>query len=332
MPDATIYDVAIQAKVSIATVSRVINFPHQVSGQTRQRVLMAIDQLGFVPKAEATARARKSTGRIGVLTPFFTQASFVQRLRGVAQTLSSSTYELVIYSADSPAHCRSHLASLPIARRLDGLVVMSLLIDDEIAERLQRYDLPTVLVETTHPAFSSVTIDNEAGGHLAAEFLWSQGYHRLGFIGGDSEIPGYTLHTSALRMAGYRKALEKVDQVLLDHYIGLAPFGLELACQQMHKLLDLPQPPSGIFAASDTQAMGVLKAARSRGLKVPDDLAVIGFDDLEFADYIGLTTISQSLDESGRIAVELLLARLTDPLRAVQHVQLPLKLIQRQTA
>jgi DNA-binding LacI/PurR family transcriptional regulator len=152
MPDVTIYDVANQANVSIATVSRTLNFPHQVSEQTRQRVLSTIDRLGFVPKAEAMARARKRTGRIGVVTPFFTQSSFVQRLRGVAQALASSTYELVIYSADSAAHCRSHLESLPIVRRLDGLIIMSLLIDDEIAERLQKHNLYTVMVETSHPA------------------------------------------------------------------------------------------------------------------------------------------------------------------------------------
>jgi len=332
MSDVTIYDVANQAKVSIATVSRVINFPHQVSERTRQRVLSTIDQLGFVPKAEAIARARKSTGRIGVVTPFFTQSSFVQRLRGVAQTLLSSTYELVIYNADSPAHCRSHLESLPIVRRLDGLIVMSLLIDDEIAERLQKHELYTVMVETAHPAFSGVYIDNEAGGRLAAEFLCAKGHQRLGFIGGDIEIPGYTLHTSELRLAGYQKALEKVGHSLPSHYIGMAPFSLEQACLQTYKLLDLSEPPTAIFAASDTQALGVLKAARERGLKVPEDLAVLGFDDLEIAEYIGLTTISQSLDESGRIAVELLLARLADPSRAVQQVRLPLKVLSRQTA
>ncbi len=331
MADVTIYDVANQANVSIATVSRVINSPQQVGEQTRQRVLASIDQLGFVPKADAIARARKSTGRIGVVTPFFTYSSFVERLRGIAQALANSPYELVIYNADSPAHCRSHLESLPIARRLDGLVVMSLLIDDEIAERLQKHELPTVMVETAHPAFSGVSTDNEAGGRLAAHLFGAKGHQRCGFVGGDIEIPGYTLHTSDLRLTGYKNQLAQMGIPLPDQYIGLGHWGLDDAYRQAQELLNQPEPPTAIFAASDTQAMGVLKAARERRLDVPGDLAIMGFDDIEVADYIGLTTISQSLAESGRIAVELLLARLADPSRAIQHVQLPLKVIARQT-
>ena len=107
---------------------------------------------------------------------------------------------------------------------------------------------------------------------------------------------------------------------------------MEQAHQQAHRLLDLAEPPTAIFAPSDTQAMGVLKAARERGLSVPRDLAVIGFDDVEMADYIGLTTIRQQLEESGRVAVELLLARLADRSRPVQHVKLPLTLVERETA
>src|SRR5205823_13304974 len=128
---------------------------------------------------------------------------------------------------DSPAHCRGLLECLPLVRRLDGLVVMSLFIDYEIADRLRKHSLYTVMVETTHPAFSGVYIDNEEGGRMAAEFLLAQGHQRFGFIGGDSEIPGYTLHTSELRLAGYKRALEKAGQSLPESHICLAPFGLE---------------------------------------------------------------------------------------------------------
>ena len=117
-----------------------------------------------------------------------------------------------------------------------------------------------------------------------------------------------------------------------DAYVALAPHGLEPARRLAHQLLDLPAPPSAIFTASDTQALGVLKAARERGVKVPQQLAIIGFDDVDMADYIGLTTIHQQLEESGRIAVELLIARLADPSRPQQSIQLPLELVQRETA
>jgi DNA-binding LacI/PurR family transcriptional regulator len=331
MPDATIYDVAESAGVSISTVSRVLNAPEHVHESTRARVLAAIDQLNFVPRADATARARKANRRIGVLAPYFTYLSFTDRLRGVVTALADSSYELVVYSVTSSAQRDGYLTRIALNHGLDGLIVMALAVDETATRRLLSHELATVLVEVTHPSFSCVEIDNDAGGRLAAEFLLQRGYHRCAFVG-DSAVPDYAIHTSDWRLLGYQRALEEAGIALPDAYIALAPHGLEQACQQAHTLLDLPVPPTAIFSPSDTQAMGVLKAARERGLRVPQDLAVVGFDDVEFADYLGLTTIRQPLKESGRIAVELLLARLADHSRPVQRVTLPLTLVQRGTA
>ena len=136
----TIYDVAKRAGVSITTVSRMLNAPDKVNPETRERILAAIDTLGFVPKAEARARALRQTGRIGVVTPFFTAPSFVQRLRGIAGALSRENYELVVYTVESAAHLQSYLASLPLTGNLDGLVIMSLPIGDAEAHRLLRHE------------------------------------------------------------------------------------------------------------------------------------------------------------------------------------------------
>ena len=330
MPDATIYDVAKHAGVSISTVSRVLNAPDQVNIETRSRVLDVIDELNFVPKAEAAARARKGTRRIGVLAPFITYPSFVQRLRGVAM-LADSAYELVIYNVDSAARRDSYLATLPVTRRLDGLLVMALPFGELAAQRLLSNSMDTVLIECAHPAFSSVEIDDEDGGRMVANYLIERGHRRCAFIG-DSEVPDYAIHTSAQRLDGYQEALQSAGLALPSEYIALAPHGLESARQLAHRLFDLPTPPTAIFSPSDTQALGVLRAANERGLRVPEDLAVIGFDDVEIADYIGLTTVRQPLEESGRVAIELLLARLADHLRPVQQVRLPLTLVQRATA
>jgi LacI family transcriptional regulator len=331
MADITVYDVAKNAKVSIATVSRVLNSPDKVNEATRKRVLTTIDALGYVPKAEAAARARKASGRIGVLAPFLTYPSFVQRLRGVATALRDSPYELVIYHVDSSARRDGYLDSLSVTRRLDGLIVMSLPFADATARRLVAHGLETVLIELSHSSFSSIEIDDEAGGRMAAEYFVGKGHQRCAFVG-DTDLPDYAIRASDKRLAGYRKALLEAGVPLPDEYIALAPHGMEQARQQTYRLLDLVQPPSAIFAYSDTQAMGVLKAARERGVSVPRDLAVIGFDDVEMADYIGLTTIRQQLEESGRVAVELLLARLADRSRPIQHVKLPLTIVQRETA
>ena len=332
MANPTIYDVADRAGVSIATVSRVLNTPHRVNDETRRRVLAAIDELEFIPKAEASARARRNNYRIGVLAPFFTYPSFVQRLRGVANALKGSEYELVVYSVDSAEHYYSQLESLPIVRRIDGLIVMSLLIDDLAAARLQQHQLHTVLIESHHSAFSGVEIDNVEGGRLAARHLVSLGHRNIGFIGIDSEIAGCTLPTSAIRLEGFRSTMAELALPLRDIYIRNAENDMAAAYAQAKALLQLPERPTAIFATSDLLALGVLKAVRDVGLRIPEDVAVMGCDDLDIADYVGLTTISQSLDESGRVAVELLLGRMAEPTRPVQHVRFPLRIIRRTTA
>jgi LacI family transcriptional regulator len=154
---STIYDVAKLSGISISTISRVLNTPDKVNPETRAKVLAAIDQLGFVPKAEARARALRQTGRIGVLTPFFTAPAFVQRLRGIAAALAKSNHELVVYTVDSSDHLQSYLASLSLTGNLDGLIVMSLNIGETEAQRLLDSGLQTVLIEFPHEQFNSVS-------------------------------------------------------------------------------------------------------------------------------------------------------------------------------
>ncbi len=228
MPSATVYDVATKAGVSIATVSRVLNTPERVSEAARARVLSAIDELSFVPKAAAAAWARKQHGRIGVLAPFFTYPSFVERLAGVANALAPSPYELAIYDVDSLARRDGYLATLSVTRRLDGLIVMALPLDDEAANRLVAGGLATVLVEFSREPFSSIQIDDRAGGALAAEYLLSRGHRRFAFVG-DSDVPDYSRRTSDLRLEGYRAALAQAGITLDETCVALAPHSLENA-------------------------------------------------------------------------------------------------------
>jgi DNA-binding LacI/PurR family transcriptional regulator len=324
----TIYDVAKLSGVSISTVSRVLNAPQQVKEKTRNKVLDAIRELGFVPKADASARARKDFGRIGVLTPFFTSPSFVQRIGGIAAALDRTKYELIIYSVESYAQLEGYLAMLPVSRRLDGLIIISLSIDDASANRLRNNKLETVFIEYDHPAFSGIDIDNERGGRMAAQHLVARGYRRCAFLG-DAGDQVYSLHPSDQRLEGFKQGLEEAGFELPEDYICLKPFCREEVVEQAGTLLDLNEPPEAIFAASDLQAIGVLRAVRQRGMKVPDDVAVIGFDDLDYAAFMELTTINQELKESGRLAAELLLARIQDGSRPIQKIMLPLTLKER---
>ena len=328
---STIYDVAKQAGVSITTVSRMLNAPGKVNGETRERILAAIDALGFVPKAEARARAMRGTGRIGVISPFFTAPSFVQRLRGISEVLSARKFEMVIYTVDSADHLKSFLSSLPLTGNLDGLIILSLPVDDPDVRRLVKHGLPTVLVEFPHPSLSSVEIDDVMGGHMAARYLLEKGHRCIAFLG-DTDLPEYSLHPVSQRLVGFRQALREAGIELPEAFVKLAPYSQEQTRQVAADLLSLPEPPTAIFAATDFQALGVLKAARQLKVQVPEQLAVVGFDDLDIAEYADLTTIRQHLDESGRLAVEILLSQIESPSRPPRHVTLPLTLIERQTA
>lgn len=327
----TIFDVAELSGVSISTISRVINMPEKVNLNTRQRVYDVIDKLGFVPKAEARARALRLKGRIGVITPFFTAPSFVQRLRGIAGSLSKENFDLIIYTVDSNNRLQSYLSSLPLTGNLDGLVIMSLPIAENDVKRLIEHNLPTVLIEFPHPLINSVEIDDIDGGKKAAEYLIKKGHRRIAFLG-DTDLPEYSIHPVSLRLQGFRNAIKAANLELPEEFVRLAPYDQEQAREVAKELLNSPNPPTAIFAATDLQALGVLKVARQLGVKIPEQLAIIGFDDLDTAEYEDLTTIRQHLDESGRLAIEILLAHIVDNSRPVQHVTLPLVLIERLTA
>ncbi len=327
----TIYHVAREAGVSISTVSRVINASPNVSDATRERVQEAIDKLGFVPKAEARARAMKDFSRIGVLTPFFTAPAFVQRLRGVAQALSSTRYELTIFTVESIEHLNHYLATLPITGHLEGLILLSLRVNDESAEKLKQNDLETVLIEYPRRDLNTVEIDDFEGGRMAAEFLISRGHTRLGFIGDTRDLAEYTILPITLRLKGFRQGMAEAGLYLPEENIFTSDYQVRAAEETITPLLTRPDPPTAIFAATDLQAVGVINKARQLGLRVPEDLAVLGFDNLDVAEYFGLSTICQKLDESGRLAVEILLSRIDDPSRPLRHVRLPLTIYERRT-
>lgn len=332
MPNSTptIYDIAREAQVSSTTVSRVLNGSSRVSEKTRNRILKIIDRLEFVPKAEARARALRANYRIGILSPPPTSSSFGQRLRGISSTLASTNFEQLIYTVTSKNRLDSYLASLPLTCSLDGLIIISLPINEQQVQHLISNHLETVLIEYPQSGFNTVEIDNIEGGRMAADYLAEKGHTRIAFLG-DTDLPEYSIHPITLRLEGFRQRLSELHISLPGEYLRLAPYNLEQARKMAQELLTLPNPPTAIFSATDLQAMGVIVTARQMGLKVPGDLAILGFDDLDMSEVMELTTIRQPLDESGQVAVELLLARLENPSRSLQHVKLPLTIVERNT-
>lgn len=326
----TIYDVAKMADVSIATVSRVLNSPEHVSQKSRDKVLDAIDKLGFVPKADARDRARKDIGRIGVITPFFTLPSFAQRLRGIAAGLVDSPFDMTVYPVDSISRLESYFTVLPFSNQVDGLIIVSLPIDNTSLRRLKQSGIPIILIENHIPGYPSIEIDNYHGGKLAAKHLIQKKHKKCAYVG-DAVTPQYTLKPEDLRLEGYRATLEKNGLTLRDEYIKLPVFPPRDSNKQVHELLDLEEPPTAIFAATDDLALRVLKVARERGVRIPEDLALIGFDDIDIADYLDLTTINQSLFDSGKLAAEHLINKIADPTRLAENTFLQLQLIERKT-
>jgi DNA-binding LacI/PurR family transcriptional regulator len=327
----TIYDVARAADVSISTVSRVINASPNVSEVTRDRVQDAINQLAFVPKAEARARAMKDFARIGVLTPFFTAPAFVQRLRGVAEGLLATRFELTIYTVESMDHLNHYLATLPVTGHLEGLILLSLRVNDESALKLKEHNLETVLIEYPRQDLNTVEINDVEGGEMAAEYLIGKGHQRLAFLGDTTDLGAYAILPITLRLQGFKNGVRQAGLSLPEEFICTSRYDVKDAERNIEPILRRPDRPTAIFCATDMQAWGVVNKARQLGLRVPEDLAVLGFDDLDFADYVGLSTIHQPLDESGRLAVEILLSHLKEPERTLRHIRLPLRIVERQT-
>ena len=307
---ATIGEVAAQAGVGVSTVSRVLN-GGQVSGKARTRVLAAMQDLDYRPRASARSLVTGSTGTLGLVIPFFTHPSSVERMRGVLAAVDGTGYELVVCNVATPEHRAEYLGRRAPLDRSDGLLIVSLAPTDEEAEAFLRAGAPVVLLDAFHPKLPSLHTDDAAGGLLATRHLIELGHERIAFVG-DRPDPAFGFVASDLRREGYRRALEEAGIEPHPELEREGPHGRLVAHRITRELLSLDEPPTAIFAASDTQALGVLEAAGFEGFDVPGDLSVVGFDDIEVAPYVGLTTVRQPLEESGRRGIECLVGALRD--------------------
>jgi len=328
---ATIYDVADKAGVSISTVSRFLNNPQKVNTQTAARIKQAMEALDYVRHGNAGSRQSRQTTRIGLLAPFFPAPSFVERMQGMAPVFHAANCEMLVYSIDSPEQLDSHVHTGFFAKRLDGIIVMAMAMSDENARYLQRSGLQVVLIEQHNPLFCCIECDNVHGGALAAEYFLAKGHDDCGYIGQSLALP-YSLQPSDLRISGFRDALAAAGKPLRPEFVRLGDVSVEGGYAMAMELLGKSRRPRALFAMSDLQAIGALKAARALGLRIPEDVAILGFDDIEAADYVDLSTISQSLKESGRLAAELILGRIAEPQRPLQNIQLRVKVVERATA
>jgi DNA-binding LacI/PurR family transcriptional regulator len=328
---ATIYDVASRAGVSISTVSHTLNRPQRVNPTTRQRVLDAIDELGYVPKAIAMAHARKAVGRIGVLAPFSSYESYTRRLKGILAEARDEATEIVIFDQESAASATSPLLSaLPVARRLDGLLIMGLPLDDRLADRLLAQGLPTVLVDSIRPELDSIAIDDHAAGYRIGRHLIERGRRSIAYISEAQRSDAY-LSQGQLRRNGLRRAVTDagIDADQVRHVQTTNDMAGGVAAAQ--KMLTEQRLPDAVFAHQDILAAGVLRECRRQGVRVPDDLAIVGFDDGELAEALDITTLRQPLEESGRLGYRHLREAIDGRSGSARHVTLGVELVVRAT-
>jgi DNA-binding LacI/PurR family transcriptional regulator len=216
------------------------------------------------------------------------------------------------------------------SRRIDGLIILSLPVSEEGLRRVLMNNIQIVSIEVSNPLCCNIAVDNTLGGQIAARHLLEKGHRLCAYMGEDIE-PMNDTGNCEKRLRGFREELQNGGASLPEEYIRLFPLTIEDVVEQTYALLDLPTPPTAIFTYSDMYAIGVLKAARLRKLHVPEDLAVIGFDNIHAADFMELTTIDQNLEESGRLAVDILLSQLSGNSRPIQNIEMQIRLKERST-
>ncbi len=301
--------------------------------ETRDRVLAAIRELDFSPNSAARQLSSGKTFTIGVVSPFFTFPSFVERLSGIQDRLDMSSYDLTLYSIRAPEQTRRRLNALINQNRVDGLIVLSLPFDEEPIQTDAPL-LPIVIITDSVAAgtYPRILIDNVEGGRLATQHLIDHGHSAIGFIGDWIDNP-YGFTGTRDRFDGFKQALSEAGLALNPDWCRFGGTSQAAARQDAHVILTGHQRPSAIFAATDTLAMGALVAAHDLGLRVPGDVAVIGFDDIQAAGHMNLTTVRQPLFYSGELAAGYMLDWLKEGRLQPEcwYTKLPLEIVERAT-
>ncbi len=310
---ATIYDVAKKAGVGIGTVSRAINDSPQIALKTKNKIMRAIKELNYQPHTVAQSLARKKTNTIACIIPFFTGYFFVELLRAIQRKITEYKYDLILYSVDIAHKKETFLQRTIEERRVDGVLLVSLEITKDYADKFTHSQLPIVLVDSNFTNLDSISVDNIEGAYLATKHLVDIGYKNIAMI--DGQLKSYP---AKLRLEGYKKALREHNIYFDENYFVACDFANEsdgfnkqagyTAMKQFLQMGD--NMPRAIFVSSDIQAIGAMEAIKEVNLRIPKDIAIIGFDDIELAQYVGLTTMRQPIMEMGELAVERLMNKI----------------------
>jgi LacI family transcriptional regulator len=307
----TIYDIAREAGVSIATVSRVFNNNPNVSAATREHVLNLAREHGYHPKAIAQGLARRHTKTIMALVPMLSNYFFMEVLAGLQDRISDSDYDLHIFNIKgftSPDELYDQLDYVMRKGQADAYILISChLRDDQWRSLLKKYRSPAVLVDEHHDAFDSISVDSIRGAYLATKHLLELGHRRVGVIAASESSKPIQDRVTGYSMAMYEAGFSEDDSRIYrgdDNYRdGFSEIG---GYQAMLKILEDPYGPDAVFCTSDIQSLGALKAMQDVGRSIP----LVSFDDIQIAHFLGLSTMRQPMYDMGTLAIEYLLERL----------------------
>lgn len=326
----TLYDVAKLAGVSIATVSRTLSDPRVVHPDTRVRVMEAIDELEYIPNSLARGLATRRSRFVGLIVPDVTNPFFSYVARGCEDMSRSRNYGLALCSAGSQQWEETGVYRLLRERQVDGLILVSpALSESNLPGFIQ--GIPKVFVDHDPGSAEAdcICVDNAAGARLAAEHLTEQGHRRLAVVSGFLGT-----HAEAARLEGFRAALTGRGIELPEAYIVRGGFDPSEGVKAAALLMALDPRPTAIFASNDMLALGILRGVQAQGYKVPDDVALVGFNDLPFCQFVtpSLTTVVVDKYELGVRAADMLLSRIEQPSLRPQRVSLSIGLAVRESS
>jgi LacI family transcriptional regulator len=302
----TIYDVAREAGVSMATVSRVVNNNPNVKPQTRKKVFEAIERLGYRPNAVARGLASKKTTTVGVVIPDISNAIFAEVARGIEDIANMYRYNIILCNADKKKDKEISVINTLLEKQVDGLLFMGGTVTQEHLDAFKTSSVPIVLCATTdnNNAMPAVDIDHEKAAFDAVDLLISNGHRKIGMISGTLQDPanGYA------RFQGYKKALEQANIPVRDEYIRVGNYRYESGIEAMKYFVELKDRPTAIFAATDEMAIGAIHTIQDAGLRVPEDISIISVDNSRMASMVRplLTTVAQPMYDIGAVSMRLL--------------------------
>jgi len=324
----TMFDVAIEAGVSTATVSRVANGHPNIRLATRARVTDAMDRLGYVANLRARGLAGGRTNVLGLIVDDLESSYISQVARGIDEAVATHGYDLMLSTMHLRERTTRHIEGL-FNGLAEGLVVLLAGGFGRYLGEVEARSFPVVLID--HEPVDHVPIvkaDNDAGAREVVNHLATLGHRRIGFITGNLEVTSARERLDAYQSETTRIGLDTGDELIIH-----GDFMLEGGASGARQLLGLDDPPTAIFASSDAEAFGVLQVAREHGISVPGDLSLVGFDDIPEASYIApnLTTVRQPMRDMGLLAAEMLISAVEEGEAQTSTVELPTQLIVRET-